>query len=391
MQEQKGGPEDPDRTLAPGNIISTASRILPRAEGLRLKSAQEAVALVGHACMVESGFRLIGLGEEHRTDSSDVLPRDWNLGGTPSAFKYSHSHHPPSEYLLQVNRLGSMTVIYAVALFNSRTTSFDISTDDFISDSKFPIDATSASEETISSLFVSQSRLEAFFRLFDENIVQKLMPDPSIAHTGEGESKEPLVSLREQAAEQYPSRGPLRDDRSPGPTRPYPFDDPLAIPSREPIPAPSGDFPPPRFEDEYEINSGPRGSFPLHGGYGRGERQRQPVNIGERDLYPQGLAPHDPLQRHLGPTLPGRGGFGSGGGMHPTFDDPMFGGGGRGEGSYDLQVPPGARYDPVGPGDGRPYGRGSGSGGPGSGFPGGPGPGPGGFGGFGGFGGGGII
>lgn len=73
MQEQKGGPEDPDRTLAPGNIISTASRILPRAEGLRLKSAQEAVALVGHACMVESGFRLIGLGEEHRTGARDAI------------------------------------------------------------------------------------------------------------------------------------------------------------------------------------------------------------------------------------------------------------------------------------------------------------------------------
>jgi len=45
-----------------------------------------------------------------------------------------------------------------------------------------------------------------------------------------------------------------------------------------------------------------------------------------------------------------RPGGGMGGGMHPTFDDPMFGGGrgdGRGEGG---NAPPGARYDPVGPG-----------------------------------------
>lgn len=57
----------------PGNIISTALRILPRAEGLQLKSAQETVALVGHACMVESGFRLIGLGEEHRTGTQQAI------------------------------------------------------------------------------------------------------------------------------------------------------------------------------------------------------------------------------------------------------------------------------------------------------------------------------
>jgi hypothetical protein len=62
--------------------------------------------------------------------------------------------------------------------------------------------------------------------------------------------------------------------------------------------------------------------------------------------------------------------------MHPTFDDPLFGGG-RG-GGYDLQAPPGSRYDPVGPGQGPPFGRG-GRGGPGGGM--------GGFGGFGGFGG----
>ena len=42
--------------------------------------------------------------------------------------------------------------------------------------------------------------------------------------------------------------------------------------------------------------------------------------------------------------------------MHPTFDDPMFGGGDGvgGVGGYDPRAPPGARYDPVGPGDGPP-------------------------------------
>ena len=62
---------------------------------------------------------------------------------------------------------------------------------------------------------------------------------------------------------------------------------------------------------------------PPRGGIGG---ERRPLNIGERDLYPQGLGPHDPLRG---------GGFGpGGGGMHPTFDDPMFGGRRGGGGQY---------------------------------------------------------
>lgn len=94
--------------------------------------------------------------------------------------------------------------------------------------------------------------------------------------------------------------------------------------------------------------------------------------IGEQDLYPPGLGPHDPLR--MGP-----GGIRGGGGMHPTFDDPLFGGRG-GNGGYDPRAPPGARYDPVGPDDDPPMGAMGGR------FPG-RGPGGGGGGGGGGFGG----
>jgi hypothetical protein len=91
------------------------------------------------------------------------------------------------------------------------------------------------------------------------------------------------------------------------------------------------------------MNRPPRGYPGLGGG-------RNPYNIGERDLYPAGLGPNDPLRGSMGP------GFGpGGGGMHPTFDDPLFGGGG-GVGGYDPRAPPGARYDPVGPGE-PPVGR----------------------------------
>lgn len=73
-----------------------------------------------------------------------------------------------------------------------------------------------------------------------------------------------------------------------------------------------------------------------------------PFNIGHDDLNPPGLGPNDPLRG----SFVGGGGFG--GGMHPTFNDPLFRGtGGRGRGGQgNPQVPEGARYDPLGPGDG---------------------------------------
>ena len=81
---------------------------------------------------------------------------------------------------------------------------------------------------------------------------------------------------------------------------------------------------------------------------------RSPFGIGHDDLNPPGLGPHDPLR---GSFVGGGGGFG--GGMHPTFDDPLFGGrGGQGRGQGGPQNPPGARYDPIGPGDGPQRGMG---------------------------------
>jgi hypothetical protein len=68
--------------------------------------------------------------------------------------------------------------------------------------------------------------------------------------------------------------------------------------------------------------------------------------FGHNDLYPPGLGPNDPLR----PSIGGGGRFGGGGtgGMHPTFDDPLFGG--RGGEGFDPRAPPGARYDPPGSG-----------------------------------------
>ena len=188
------------------------------------------------------------------------------------------------------------------------------------------------------------------------NIVQKLIPKlqkEGYVETAEAEAT--ARSERRAQEAQNPDR-PFRGD--PQPDMPYPRPHPLPDMAR-PRPAPVGDFPPPDFEDEHQMNRPPPGLV-MPG--------RAPFNIGHDDLNPPGLGPHDPLRgSFVGGGLPRPGGFS---GMHPTFDDPLFGGqggphgpGGGGQG-YDPQMPPGSRWDPVGPGGGPRFGGPRGGGNP---------------------------
>lgn len=206
-------------------------------------------------------------------------------------------------------------------------------------------------EKKLKELFISESRIKDFIYEFQSTIIQKLIPKLGKEGYEEVETAQDSNSERSN-----PRANPQRDagrnpapDRYPQPARPYPFDDSLAAQPRRPAP----DFEPPGFDDEYDLQRiRPPGFGP-----------QRPLGIGHDDLYPQGLGPNDPLRGSFtGGGLPRPGGSG---GMHPTFDDPMFGGGG-GQSTYDPMAPPGARYDPTMPGDPRgslgrrPGGRGGG-------------------------------
>ncbi|KAI2091291.1 hypothetical protein LOZ36_000938 [Ophidiomyces ophidiicola] len=358
-------------TSRPGSaldhVLSLAASCLNK-DAPNLKTAPEVIALVGHACMTAVGFRLIGLGEEQKIEPASKLPKEWNATTTYS-FKYAHEQSS-MHYLLKIIQLGNNAVISALALGDDKASSFDVPARDYISLSALPLSPSPDLAAALQFIFISSNRLNDLISLFRINVIQRLAP--GLQKEGYEDSFQSASESRDREAAR--PRTPPRDRDDPRhPAEVYPLRDPLAAPPRRPVPA--GDFPPPGFEDEYEINAPPRW---LHAGppYS-GER---PLNIGERDLYPPGLSPHDPLRPHFGPPR-------GGGGMHPTFDDPMFGGNGGQAGSFDPQVPPGARYDPVGPSDGRPFGRGLRRPMPGRGNP----PTGNGFGGFGGGFGGGII
>ncbi|KAK5121464.1 hypothetical protein LTR85_005297 [Meristemomyces frigidus] len=340
-----------------GNLSQYMIASLPKDASPQLKNSFDAIALAAHAGMLAVGFRLIGLGEDHKIEAQSdpshpsPLPAEWNATKGAYAFRYAHSQSS-MEHLLKVNSMGNKAVVMGLGMGDDKTCSFDIKVQEYVSDGNLP--ATPVTEggseqdakKKMEDVFISVGRLSDLGSLMRTNIIQKLVP--GIHKEGYEESQEAQSSTSRQAREPAPGRepgrptyDPLRDDRNP-PARPYPLHEPLAQP-RRPMPDPM-----PGFEDEFETQRGPRGGM-MPGGFPR---------IGDRDLYPPGLGPNDPMRGGIGPGL---GGPMGGGGMHPTFDDPMFAGQGQRGGGYDPRAPPGSRYDPTGPGmGGHPRGAGMG-------------------------------
>jgi hypothetical protein len=359
---------------------------LPKGDSSQLKNGTEAVALAVHAGMLAVGFRLIGLGEDEPiskhpspllsplvitrelieaqadAENPSPLPTEWNASSS-YAFRYAHAQSA-MEYLVKVNRLGGKAVVYALALGDDKTTHFEVTTKDYISESQLPFSVSESTttedvSQKLQDLFISTGRLNDLGSLLKISVIQKLAP--GLNKPGYEEDNNNHRERTSTADRQEPRRGepanPRQPPNEPEPARPYPFHDPLAA---QPRPERHLPEPIPGFDDELGINRQP-GRIPGN----------NPINIGHDDLYPQGLGPNDPLRPHLAGGLPRPGGFG-GGGMHPTFDDPLFRGQG-GQGGFDPRAPPGARYDPIGPGDPLREDRGRGPMFPGGGAFGGPG------------------
>ncbi|KAB5576391.1 PI31 proteasome regulator N-terminal-domain-containing protein [Coniochaeta sp. 2T2.1] len=320
-----------------------------------LSSTLDALSLFAHAIMASRNFRLIGFNEDNNIEAevkqlAPRLPSQWNESISSRSFVYAHDQSS-MQFIIKVDRLGAKMEIRGLAVGDDRIHRVELVAKDYVSSGALPlrISKTNSGEEDRSDLeqklkqVFPDVQLRALTQLFENNILEKLFP----SSTG------PQIQNRPQRPDDS-NNDPLRDRRDPPPAvpHPYPANDPHAIIPRNPNLPPAGDFPPPGFEDEYEINRPPRGPVgwnPLQGG--------SPYNIGHDDLNPPGLGPHDPLRGSFvgGGGLPRPGG-GMGGGMHPTFDDPLFAGPHRGgddefgAGGYADNAPPGARWDPVGPG-----------------------------------------
>lgn len=331
---------------------------LPKDASPHLNSAFDTVALATHASMIGIGFRLVGLGEDHRVeahsdyDTPQPLPAEWNATNGSYAFRYRHGQSS-MEFLVKVTRMGNTITVMGMAMGDDKIVDFKVQKGEYVSEGNLPVtvdtEKTEEAEEAITKACINVGRLSDYGSLMRVKLIQKLAPSLQKEGYQETQDEEAGQSSRQAPGRESPrpQYDPLREDRDPR-AQPHPLHDPLVQPRQ-----PRGPFPEPipGFEDEFEIQRPPRG-MGQGGGFGR---------IGERDLYPQGLGPNDPLRGGIGPGL---GGPMGGGGMHPTFDDPLFAGQGHRGGGYNPQAPPGSRYDepfgPGGPAGGHPRGAGMG-------------------------------
>ncbi|KAK4618131.1 hypothetical protein CLAFUW4_12356 [Fulvia fulva] len=344
----------PPNALSGKNLSQIMVASLPT-DAQKVTQGYEAIALAAHASMLAVGFRLVGLNEDNKieahsdADQTQPLPSEWNAHSGSYAFRYKHDQSS-MEYLVKANRMGNKVIVMGMGMGDDRTAQFEVKITDFISEGNLPFTMDGATKEQaaerLNDTFITVGRLSDFGSQMRVQLMQKLIPGLHKEGYEESDtqsnSRQPIPGREDDR----PRHDPLRDERDP-PARPHHFHDPLAQPLRPRGPMPE---PMPGFEDPYDLQRPMRGQG--QGGFG---------NIGERDLHPQGLGPNDPMRGGIGP---GFGGPMGGGGMHPTFDDPLFAGQGRRGGGYNPQAPPGARYeDPFGQGGpqgGHPRGAGMG-------------------------------
>merc|ERR1711981_313923 len=114
--------------LAAGSLATFMATSLPK--GSAIKNSYEAVAPAVHAGMIAIGFKLKGLGEDHKIEATSEahdphpLPSEWNASSS-YAFRYSHPQSS-MEYIIKVGRLGSKATVDAIATGDEKRTTFEI-------------------------------------------------------------------------------------------------------------------------------------------------------------------------------------------------------------------------------------------------------------------------
>ncbi|KAF9075966.1 PI31 proteasome regulator N-terminal-domain-containing protein [Rhodocollybia butyracea] len=293
-------------------LISLIPTLLPSSKSI--ETPQDALALLSHAILTSVAFRLIAVDDSSSTiqSSANTLPDEWNKHG-PGSYTLRYRHEQSSmEFVVKISKLGSRTMFNAIAVENDKATSLDISTNDFTSPSSFPYSAEAPAAPPLVHCYISSNRVTDFVSQFKLKIIQKLVPglrkdgyteevdvtttNPPNFEQGSATVRTPPTIPRYNPDDEFPLRMPSRN--------------PLEIGRRDRDPAPGGSFqPPPLFSP-----SGGDGMFvgPDHPIFGR----RGPGGLG-------GIG-----------GMPGRGPWGGDGYLPP------------------MGAPPGARFDPVGPGFG---------------------------------------
>ncbi|KAH9482391.1 Proteasome inhibitor PI31 subunit [Psilocybe cubensis] len=300
----------PADILDPSAIISSLPTLLPP-NSKSLTSPQDAIAALLHSALTALAFRLIAVDESSTGAnlSSSVLPDHWNKSG-PGNYTLKYRHDQSSlEFVVKLSKLGTRTLINAIALESDRVATLDICTNDFTSPSFYPYNLDAPDASPLVHGYISSNRVADLLSQLKLKIIQKLVPGLQ----KEGYTEETDSSAGSSSSANPPSRDPTaprpRPESPPDAPGRYPYypqsaipRNPLEIGRRDLDPFPANPFAPPSL-------------FPQHGGDG--------MFVGpEHPIFGIGRGDNSPL----------RGPWGGDGYLPP------------------MGAPPGARFDPVGPG-----------------------------------------
>ncbi|KAF8605303.1 hypothetical protein BDV93DRAFT_537387 [Ceratobasidium sp. AG-I] len=316
-------------------VLGNIHNLLP-AGSSTLSTPQDALAAVLHAAMTALSFRLVATDEAATAKEPESgstpgsLPEDWNRKG-PDVYTFKYKHDQSSlTFLLKLVKLAGRVIVHGIAVEDDKTKSFEVNVQDYFSPSFFPHDVKSTDRPLVHG-YISSSRVTDLISLFKSSIIQPLLP-----------------GLRKEGYQESTTTSTSAPTSNPAPRHPL----------REPSP--------------------PRLDRPFAHPYASGIPSSNPLQIGRSDLDPLGgrsnpFAP-PPLfsppdsggGMYVGPNHPmfsgGRGGMGGMGGPGGFGGMGGMGGPGRmgpwgGDGYLPpMGAPPGARFDPIGPGPLSGYG-----------------------------------
>ncbi|KAJ3517975.1 hypothetical protein NLJ89_g165 [Agrocybe chaxingu] len=162
--------------LDPSAILALVPNLLP-ACSKKLEFQQDAIAALLHAALSALAFRLTAVDESSSlATSTNELPPQWNRSG-PGSYTFKYKHDQSSlEFLVKVSKLGSRTVINAIALESDKVATLDIPTDDFTSPSFYPHTIDASGNLPLVHGFISSNRVSDLLSQVKLKIIQKLVP-----------------------------------------------------------------------------------------------------------------------------------------------------------------------------------------------------------------------
>eukprot|EP01127_Copromyxa_protea_P022315 TRINITY_DN794_c0_g1_i2.p1 TRINITY_DN794_c0_g1~~TRINITY_DN794_c0_g1_i2.p1 ORF type:complete len:326 (+),score=49.83 TRINITY_DN794_c0_g1_i2:52-1029(+) len=283
-----------------------------------LSSKFDALIILIHAIFLDSGFKLVGLGEDGPSvEEKERIPSAWNMSTDSWAFRYRHARSSMT-FLLKGIRLQDTILLHACSVEQKELCSVELQVDHFVTNfEKFNM---SHLEDLYNNIPELQTQIE-------QSICRKLVPNEADLPTDElscgGAPQQPTQS--EQPSQPSQPAQPTPPAQPAQPAQPS-----VQPPSRIPQPDPA-----------YDIlripSSGSRGSGVPY--------------IGGNDLYPSfgGGYPGAPMPggggNLMGPNHPFF--VGGGAGVYPGVGPGVPGGPGGFPGAF--APPPGARFDPFGP------------------------------------------